>query len=122
MATILIAGEDTGRLAILESELSAEGHDVITAANGQDAYDRTRAAAPEAVFLELNMPVFNGYETCRLLRDDPDVPPGLPIIIFTSTDLNERAMAKAGPTDRLAKHHQAYELRELLSRHLPSPF
>ena len=118
MATILIAGEDTGCLAILESELSAEGHEVITAGNGQDAYDRTVAAAADAVFLEGNMPVFNGYETCRLLRDDPDVPPALPIIFLTSTDVNERAMETAGPTDRLAKRHQACELRELLSKHL----
>lgn len=120
MATILIAGEDIGCLAILESELSAEGHEVITAPNGQDAYDRALGAALDAVFLELNMPVFNGYETCRLLRDDPDVPPGLPIILLTSTDVNERAMEKAGPTDRLPKRHQAWELRELLSKHLKS--
>ena len=118
MATILIAGEDTGCLAVLESELSAEGHEVITATNGQDAYDRTLTAAPDAVILELNMPVFNGYETCRLLRDDPDVPPALPIIFLTTADVNERAMDKVGPTDRLAKHHQACELRELLSKYL----
>jgi len=118
MANILIAGGDTASLAVIEAELSAQGHQVISAVDGQDAYERVLAEIPDAVFLEANLPVFNGYETCQLLRGDPQVPPGLPIFVLTAADVDGRALQKVRPTGTLPKRHQAWELQELLSKHL----
>ena len=49
----------------------ALGHDTQTAADGQQAVATTRAFEPEVVFLDLDMPVLNGYEAAREIRGAP---------------------------------------------------
>lgn len=118
MGRILIASSDHGLVEILSAELAGEGHEVECAYDGQDAYSLALAGNPDVVFLEVSLPVFNGYETCRMLRGDPDIPSTLPIIFLTTPDADRKAMQKAGATDYLPKQHEARELRELLTRHL----
>ena len=118
MGVIVIAGEDGAALAILEAELEALGHDVVQAANGQDAYEAVLAAPAAMAFLEAAMPVFNGLETCAMLRGDPDVPATMPIILLTSPDSDQRAAERAGATGQLRKAHEAWEVQELLSEYL----
>ena len=49
----------------------ALGHDTQTAADGQQAIAATSAFEPEIVFLDLDMPVLNGYEAARAIRRAP---------------------------------------------------
>ncbi|NIA13258.1 MAG: response regulator [Nitrospiraceae bacterium] len=118
MAIIVIAGEDGAALGILETELEALEHDVVWATNGQDAYEAVLAGPAAMAFLDISMPVFNGLETCSMLRGDPDVPDTMPIILLTSPDSEARAAERAGATGELRKAHEAWELQELLSQYL----
>jgi DNA-binding response OmpR family regulator len=45
-----------------------EGHDVRTAADGQEALAAIDEAAPDLLLLDVMMPRGNGYEICRMLR------------------------------------------------------
>ena len=47
------------------------GHDTQVAADGQQAVDATSAFEPEIIFMDLDMPVLNGYEAARAIRGAP---------------------------------------------------
>ena len=49
----------------------ALGHETRTAADGQQAVDAASAFAPDIVFMDLDMPVLNGYEAAREIRGAP---------------------------------------------------
>ncbi|HUW62930.1 MAG TPA: response regulator [Candidatus Bathyarchaeia archaeon] len=118
MAKVLIAGEPGDPLDVLEAELSGQGIEVVVAVTGQEAYEAALHEKPDAVFLTARMPVFDGLTTCRMLRDDPDVPKDLPVFLATSLDVDSKAVERAGVTEVVSTRHEAYELRELLARHL----
>lgn len=119
MGHIVIADDDTASLDVLTVALEAEGHSISYAMNGQEAYEKVLEEKPDLVFLDVMMPVFNGFETCRMLREDPDVPKALPIIFLTAVEVDGVVLEKSGATACLPKRHMVTELRELLSRHLP---
>jgi CheY-like chemotaxis protein len=47
------------------------GHDTLVAGNGQQAVEKTAAFEPEIVFMDLDMPVLDGYEAARAIRSSP---------------------------------------------------
>lgn len=118
MARILIADDDSSAFEVMSVALAADGHEVLYAADGQEAYQKTLEAKPDLVFLDVMMPVFDGFETCRMLRDDPDVPAELPIVFLTSVDTVSKKFEEAGGTDYLPKRHMIQDLQDLLVRHL----
>jgi CheY-like chemotaxis protein len=118
MPKILLAGQDACSLDVLATELAGEGYEIQRVPDGQTAYENVLATLPDLVFLELNLPVFDGYETCSLMRRDPSVPPGLPIFLLVESDFDPVAFRKAGFTGVFPKRHLAMELRDLLAGHL----
>lgn len=121
MAKILVAGEYGAVLSVLESEIQGEGHDVVTASTGQDAYELTLSERPAAVFLGTRMAVFDGLTTCAMIRDDPETPRDLPVFLVVSDDLSPKTLEKAGVTEVIRERHEAWELRELLARYPDAP-
>lgn len=118
MPKALLATEDVACSEIMEAEISSQGYDVVVADNGKDAYDLTLSESPDIVFLDMPLPVFDGLETCRMLREDPDVPRTLPIIFLTTLDTDQRRIKSAGATDSLPKTHEAWEIQDLLVRYM----
>jgi len=118
MARILVADDDSASYEVLSVALTAEGHEVFYAANGQEALELTPELQPDLIFLDVMMPIFDGYETCERLRNDPDIPKKLPIIFLTSTEENPRKMEQVGATDYLTKRHMVADLQDMLIKHL----
>lgn len=114
MATVLIAGEDWTSMDNMAATIGSEGHRVLTAATGLDAYEMTLAEQPDLVMLEVSMPVFDGFETCEMLRGDPEIPPTLPIVFMLSEDVDTRRLEQVGATDQVSKSIVSVELRDLL--------
>ena len=117
MAKVLIATNDSGVLDTLAAEIQGEGHDVQCAADGQEAYAQVLGSCLDLIILDPALPVFDGYETCRILRDDPDVPEGIPILFLTTADTDRRSMERVGGTDSLPKQHETWQVRELLTKY-----
>ncbi len=71
MATILVADDNRANRTALAALLETAGHRVISANDGRDALALARNEQPELVISDVLMPMMDGYELARRLRDDP---------------------------------------------------
>ena len=81
---VLIANDQEWSARSLESILGPSGYSVVRAYTGQQALERVRAAQPDLIILDAQMPDVHGFEVCRQLRSDPRFSATTPIIITTS--------------------------------------
>ncbi|MGV3724768.1 MAG: ATP-binding protein [Actinomycetota bacterium] len=82
---ILAADDSPMVLAILSRVLKGEGYELTFAADGIEAVQRAYSDPPDLIFLDIFMPRMNGYQACRLLKNDP-VMRDIPIIILSGTE------------------------------------
>lgn len=69
MALILIADDDVGILETLQYLLLNEGHNVIAAKNGLDAMNQYKERAPDVVFMDVKMPLMNGFDAFFKIKE-----------------------------------------------------
>lgn len=92
MANILIVEDDKDLNNAYNLILSADGHNVITAFDGQDALDKLKNFEPDLILLDLLMPVMGGLEF--LERFDTSKHPKVRVLIFTNME-NSPEVTKA---------------------------
>ena len=81
---ILIVDDDADIREVLTEVLRDTGHEVVTAANGQEALDVLRSgSSPCLVLLDLMMPVMDGYLFLEAQKNDPALA-GIPIAVITA--------------------------------------
>jgi sigma-B regulation protein RsbU (phosphoserine phosphatase) len=81
--TVLVVDDDVNIRRLLEINLSHEGYEVITAGNGKEALEKAFSHRPDLVILDRMMPVMDGMEACRRLRENPNTKE-IPIIMVTA--------------------------------------
>ncbi len=118
MARILIADDDDASIDVMSTALSAEGHQVVIAVDGEQALEMAVSEKPDLVFLDIMMPKIDGYETCKRIRKHAAVPDALPIIFLSSLQTSAEEAKAVGASDRLAKRHMVSDLQEMLAKHL----
>jgi len=108
---VLVVEDDLTLLETLEYNLDAEGYEVITAADGLTALEIAREEPPDLIVLDLMLPHLDGFEVCRILRRETNVP----ILMLTArTDEVDRVVGlEVGADDYLTK---PFSMRELLAR------
>ncbi|MFY9221644.1 MAG: response regulator transcription factor [Blastocatellia bacterium] len=72
--SILLVDDELAILRAIRASLSANGYEVRTAKNGQEALDEIRKESPDLVILDLVMPDITGLEVCRRVREFSKVP------------------------------------------------
>ena len=82
---ILIVDDEVDFLKILKLRLEANGYEVTTALDGQEALEKIKSENPNVVILDIMLPKLNGEEVCRGIRRDP-VFNKIPIIMLTGKD------------------------------------
>jgi CheY-like chemotaxis protein len=120
MNHILIVDDKATSRELLRTVLEKQGYAVTEAADGEEALQKVRAESPQLILLDLQMPVRNGYEVLRELRQDSRFA-ALPIIAITASAMQgdrDRALA-AGFTAYLTKPVTLSRLREEVQRLLP---
>jgi two-component system alkaline phosphatase synthesis response regulator PhoP len=83
---ILIADDEPDIREILQFSLSAEGYEVFTAKDGDDALDKAKKNKPDLIVLDIMMPKKSGVEVCELLRAQPEYKDTLIIMLTAVSD------------------------------------
>ncbi len=97
-------------------DLAEEGFEVVaTAATGTEAISRARAARPEVVVLDLNIPTPNGVEVTTSLMSF-DEPPRVLVLSASGEQLDVLDAVKAGATGYMVKSASRQELVTAVQR------
>ena len=111
-ARLLVVDDDPDVRLSLKRALSCAGYCVTVAAHGGAALDCLAGAPADLIVLDVLMPMVDGFETCRRLRERGDA---TPILVLTARDgIDDRVTGlELGADDYLVK---PFALRELLAR------
>ena len=107
-ATIMVAEDDTGIQQFLHILLTREGFNVIVVGKGTDVLSGYRNSNPDLLLLDIMMPGMDGFEVCRSIREESD----LPIIILSAKDRNTDKVIglTLGCDDYITKPFESAEL------------
>ena len=116
-ATILVVDDDPVILQLLQVNFEMEGFNVITAADGQQGVDRTRADRPDVVVSDVMMPRMTGIELVAELKGDPDTT-DIPILLLTAKaqQADIGAGMDAGADDYVTKPFEPLDLVDRVNR------
>ena len=112
MAELILIVEDEPSLReTLSYNLSRLGYRVDTAVDGQSAIEAARRLIPDLIVLDIMLPILDGFEVCRILRQDMNVP----IIMLTARDeeIDRVIGLEIGADDYLTK---PFSMREFQAR------
>ena len=117
MASLLVVDDEPRIRTVLNRSLSAQGHTVYEAADGQAALDQLDSREMDLVLLDLAMPRCGGLDVLSVLKDRDSSPP---VIVLTAvTEISARIQAlDRGAVDVVAKPFSAMELSARIRRHL----
>ena len=111
---ILVVDDEVDILELLKYNLKKEGYLVKTATNGIDAVEIAQDFCPDLVLLDIMMPHQDGVETCRLLRELPQLENSFIIFLTArSEEYSEVAAFDIGADDYITK---PIKPRALMSR------
>jgi two-component system, OmpR family, response regulator len=110
--SLLVVEDDRKLVRALERGLSREGYDVDVAYTGEEALERVRGHAYDAVVLDVMLPGADGFEVCEVLRREQRM---LPVLMLTArAEVADRIRGlDAGADDYLVK---PFDFGELLAR------
>lgn len=101
---ILVVDDEINITQILQFSIGAEGYEVITAQNGEEAIDKARREQPDLIILDIMMPRIDGYEACRILKANP-MTKNIPVVLLTAKgrDIDKRLGREVGAIDYIVK-------------------
>lgn len=87
-AKILAVDDDPEVLHIISEFLKNEGYCVLTESSGAKAIETAQSFLPNLILLDIMMPVMDGYEVCKALKEKENTR-DIPVIFLTAKDVNE---------------------------------
>src|SRR4026209_1078489 len=112
METVLIIEDDPTMLTGLKDNFEFKGYKVVTAADGEKGLKAALNARPDLIILDIMLPRINGYEICRLVREEKLQ---MPIIMLTAKGEESDVVLglNLGADDYVTK---PFSIKELLAR------
>jgi DNA-binding response OmpR family regulator len=108
---VLVVEDEPVLLETLAYNLQKQGYDVLTAADGYQAIALARKERPALLVLDLMLPGVDGFEVCRILRQEMSVP----ILMLTARaeEVDKVVGLEVGADDYMTK---PFSMRELMAR------
>lgn len=116
---VLVVDDRRENRIVLVDLLAALNFEVLEAEDGLEAINKTVEFKPDALFLDIRMPIMDGFEVMRRIRA---LPIGQQVVIITVTasafDYDRQQSMEAGSDDFIAKPFQEEKILDALQRHL----
>lgn len=118
MAKILAVDDSPYILELINASLTPE-YEVITAGNGAEAIDTAKKNSPDLIMMDIMMPVMDGFEATRAIKNDPSTR-NIPVLILTAARGDEQMVKglDAGADDFLEKSFTVEVLKARIRAHL----
>ena len=113
---ILLVDDEVELSKLVKMRLEANGYEVLTAFNGQDALEKAQTERVDVIILDLMLPKINGYEVYTMLKQDARYQ-HIPIVIFTAlAQTKDAALAKeCGANAYICKPFKADQLLQTIA-------
>ena len=113
MSKILVVDDDVDLADLIQTKLTAEGHQVSVINSGEGAFEMAKQIRPDLLILDIMLPGMTGYQICRRLRKDPELY-GVGILILTALGEEPEVLhgLEQGADDFLAKPFKLDTLME----------
>ena len=114
---ILIVEDDQDLRQVLKVHLELLGYDSILAVNGKEAVDLATSQVPDLILMDLTMPVMDGLQATRLIREHPNTQ-ATPIIAMTArvTSENKIECLQSGCDGHIAKPFTSKQLASIIKK------
>lgn len=120
---ILLVEDSKIQLAALQMVFKKEGFDILTAQNGLEGVSSAIMEKPDIIISDILMPELNGYQLCRLLKNDKQTS-HIPIILLTGLDQKQDQFwgMRAGADRYILKSSDFSGLKETVKQLLKEAF
>ena len=83
--TIMVVDDSATVRKLISSKLEKSGHTVVCAVDGVEALEKLKEFTPDLVLLDITMPRMDGYQVCKLIRNDPFMK-DIPVVMISGKD------------------------------------
>ncbi|MBN1297340.1 response regulator [bacterium] len=115
----MVVDDTPENLKLLSSLLKQNGYKVYAMPRGDLALEAALRNPPDLILLDINMPGLNGYETCRLLKQDP-ILKSIPVIFISALNqtIDKVDAFHSGGVDYITKPFVFEEIQVRITTHL----
>ena len=115
----MLVDDVPGNLSVLSSALEPEGYEILAVPNGVTALKVAARAQPALILLDIMMPEWDGFETCRRLKAQPDTR-DIPVVFITARSDSGDVLEgfRAGGVDYVVKPFQTAEVVSRVTTHV----
>jgi len=117
MAKILVVEDNEINRDMMVRRLERRGYTIVTAVDGQEGIDLTRSEKPDLVLMDMSLPVLDGWEATRQIKNDLSIKQ-IPVVGLTAHAMvgdRDKAL-QAGCDDYATKPVEFEKLIELINR------
>lgn len=116
---ILIVDDNPNNLKVLSGALAGCNWDILIAVDGESAVEQAIYSCPDLIFLDVMMPVMDGFTACQILKNTPETCE-IPIIFMTSLSdsLDKVKGFELGAVDYITKPFDRDEVMARVKTHL----
>lgn len=116
---VLIVDDTPKNIQVLGTILKQENYQINIAINGKQAIEMAQKVLPDIILLDIMMPEMDGFEACKILKEDP-LTQNIPIIFLSAKNEAEDIIKglELGASDYVTKPFNAAELLARVNTHL----
>jgi len=113
---VMVVENDSDTMVLFCELLRSMGRSVLEASNGREALELLGKSIPEMIFMDIHMPVMDGFDTTRHIRQMPDPYRSIPIVALVADVIkgDYKKCREAGMNDYISKPFRLDEIQEKL--------